>query len=242
MTDTAHTPANPDALPFDPPHAKLPQNWNWDADGNLTLLETPLLPGYVSRRAADADLARYTRMAIRLCGAGWTLIGGFVGARERLLLDDVAKAHPAFRLVRLEPGPLTESRLDSRLAAAHHAGRLLHPSPLRPPQPPRRHTRRPLARRRRILLRPTPRRPAHPNRPPPRLARRLAQPLSALAPRGRPLGVSRRAVRGESAAVERLAGCGESAGGVESLKQGVGWRRVRGRRFEGSGPPWKGWR
>lgn len=125
MTDTAHTPANPDALPFDPPHAKLPQPWNWDTDGNLTLLETPLLPGYVSRRAADADLARYTRMAIRLCGAGWTLIGGFVGARERLLLDDVAKAHPAFRLVRLEPGPLTESRLDSRLAAAHHAGRLL---------------------------------------------------------------------------------------------------------------------
>lgn len=124
MADTAASDPG-SALPFAPPHPALPAEYDWDADGALALLETPLLPGYVSRRAADADFNRYIRMAVRLCSEGWTLIGGFVGARERDLLDAVARAVPRYRLIRLEPGPLGEGRLTASQSAAYAAGRLL---------------------------------------------------------------------------------------------------------------------
>lgn len=124
MSD-ADCPADSGDLPFGVPHARLSPEYSWDADGNLALLDTPLLPGYVSRRAPDADFARYTRMAVRLCSEGWTLVGGFVGARERDLLEAVIRTVPRFRLVRLEPGPLAEGRLTAPLAAAYADGRLL---------------------------------------------------------------------------------------------------------------------
>lgn len=124
MTD-ALSPGSPSELPFGPPHPRLDPRYAWDADGSLALLDTPLLPGYVSRRAADADVVRYTRMALRLCAEGWTLAGGFVGARERALLDTLARALPGLRVIRFEPSPFAECRLTAASLAAIRGGRLL---------------------------------------------------------------------------------------------------------------------
>ncbi len=99
-------------------HPKLDPAYAWEGYGAETLLnEEEVLPCYISHRTPDADVARFTRLAITLAQTGWTLVGGFVSPRERALLQAVrAVCNPT--LIHLAATALKDQKLPAQLASA----------------------------------------------------------------------------------------------------------------------------
>ncbi len=107
-------------------HPKLDKRYAWEGYGELTLLdERDFLPCYISRRATDADVALFTRLAIRLARERWVLVGGFVSPRERALLKAVRDATPAPRILHLAATRLKDEKVPAQLAHALYQGRFL---------------------------------------------------------------------------------------------------------------------
>ncbi len=99
-------------------HPKLAAEFAWEGYGAVELLEEErFLPCYISSRASEDSVAHFTRLAVQLSRAGWTLVGGFVSPRERALLAEVRKTVEP-QVIHLASTRLAESKIPAKLAEA----------------------------------------------------------------------------------------------------------------------------
>ncbi len=107
-------------------HPALDPNRDWVGQGDIRLLEAPhLLPIHVHRITTDADMMRFTRLAMALAQEDWLLVGAFISSRERALLRAVREAVPRVRVIEISPRRLEGGKLPARLAERLFARLLL---------------------------------------------------------------------------------------------------------------------
>ncbi len=107
------------------PHPRLDAAYTWEGYGDTSLLDAAdILPCYISSRAGEAEVARFTRLAIRLARAGWVLAGGFVSPQERALLRQV-REKVAVKAIHVAATRLADEKMPAKLAKELYAGRFL---------------------------------------------------------------------------------------------------------------------
>ena len=107
-------------------HAALSAAFQWQAVGNLSLLEAPLILAVsIHRMDTPAQIAELTQRAIDVAEAGGVIVGGFVSPAERALLKCLYAAVLELKLILLKPHTLNGYKPPARVLDDFKAGRRL---------------------------------------------------------------------------------------------------------------------
>ena len=107
-------------------HALLPSEFQWQAVGHLTLLESPLFfPIIIHRKDTPEQVAQLASQALRVAQNGGVIVGGFISQAEKALLKALYAKVPDLKLIRLVPHTLSGYKPPARVVDAFAQGRRL---------------------------------------------------------------------------------------------------------------------
>lgn len=97
-------------------HPCLPTAHTWQAVGNLSLLEAPLIfPIVIHRVDTPTQVEEKTQFACDIAKAGGVIAGGFISPREKALLKTLYTTVPSLKLIHFSPHTLADYKPPARV-------------------------------------------------------------------------------------------------------------------------------